>query len=468
MKKTVAFFALLVLLFSLISCADTKPASTTSVTTPGQTTPGQTAPPSREPMSDLEKIAFLAETIENAAEPRILSLVGEVTIVSFDGTEESYTLSGSLAQSASPEASVLLESSPKRGEVYLRDQVLYLLRDEGDGAPSLVRLSELAIYQEMTAEAKELLDGLAQLKSLLCEHAAEIDAFFGLSREKLRSADLLALVSFLGDFYAKALDSIGVSVNSDLEWGFSSEDAAKALYHLTAEEIEEGDAKLTLTPTRILALLSDLFDALDARLDRTVASIIDEYLGAGQASELYRRLASFVGTSTLAAWRAEVESILISKGISLDVFYDLMAAVLDRFMTADMTSERLLALLDENAEKSLDSVCSLFLDSKTYSALLLDFHSILSMPPTSIYIAFGGVGDLKERLDAARASFSQYADGATLTLSLSFDDPRVAELSFSLDAKAGSHNGLFLSLLLSRGESLPAPSDLLLSHPDFE
>jgi hypothetical protein len=133
-------------------------------------------------------------------------------------------------------------------------------------------------------------------------------------------------------------------------------------------------------------------------------------------------------------------------------------------------------LLDENAEKSLDKVISLFWDDQTYAGLLQDLHSILSMPPTSLYTAFGGVGDLRDRLRSEKERFALYADALDLSVTIDFDGGTfsLAELAFGFDrmAEPGASGepscvGISLALVFRLSDRLPTPSEQLKHHPDF-
>jgi hypothetical protein len=145
-------------------------------------------------------------------------------------------------------------------------------------------------------------------------------------------------------------------------------------------------------------------------------------------------------------------------------------------MTAEMTLDRLMKLFDENAEKSLDRVIGLFLEDKTYAGFLRDLHSILSMPSTSIYVAFGGIGDLRERILAEKEKFSPYVDSTELCLAFSFNESSLtsASLSVSFDlpsehSQGNEHRlvGASLSLVMFETDLRPTPSEQLKNHPDF-
>ena len=466
------------MLLSLASCAVTYSTTTAEPSVPPPTTTEPPAPPPPEPLSESEQIDLLASLLASASDEMVLSLDGTVRLAYSDGSVQDLSVSGSFASSDSVGASIRFVGDGANalgGELYLKDRVLWLLREEKDGAPTLTRLQELAPYETLLEKSMQTVEKLAELREVLAAHTLELDALFGITGEKLSSADLLSLVSLFGQACVKGLDSIGVETAESFDADVSVRGAAEALYYLCTEYDGEKEL-LTLTPTRVLSLVSSLYAELEARLDRTVTSILDEYLGEGQTAELYRRLASFTGEDLLSAWRAEVENILVSEGISLDLFYGLLASMLDRSMTAEMTAERLLKLLDENAKKPLDEVIGRFWSGKTYSGFLRDLHSILSMPPTSIYTAFGGVGALSDRLREMKGELDRYTDSLELSLVVDLDGGELHSVSLSLSfgtlASVSADGepscvGIALSLAIAESEHLPSPSDRLAAHPDF-
>ncbi len=482
MKKLFSVFTILAMLLSLASCTvicTTTAESTPVPTSPPQTTDAPAPTPPPEPLTETEQIDLFASLLDEAMQPHCVAVQGTAHLVRSDGTESSFSVSGCYAYADPPEASAVFVSQGAEalgGELYLKDRVLYLLREEKAGAPTLVRFSELALYLTLCEKAEQMLGSLAELHRLLSEHAPELDALFGLSGEKISSADLLSLVSLLGRSCTDALSAIGVELDGSFEGDASVREAAKALYYLCTEGYDDGEQCFTLTPTRILTLLSSRYTELEARLDRTVTSILDEHLGQGKTAELYRRLASFTGSDPLSLWRTEIESILVSEGLRPNAFYRTLASLLDRSMTAEMTAERLLKLLDENAAKPLDEVIGLFWEDKTYTGFMRDLHSILSMPPTSIYTAFGGVGELGDRLSEGRSALDRAAASLDFSLVLDLEAGAFSSalISFSFeDAAAASDGteprciGLSLSLGVTLSESLPDPSRQLTGHPDF-
>ena len=486
MKKLLSILILLTALLSLASCSGAfLPSESTTVTTPEstplpisppETTTEPTPPPPPEPLTEAEQIARIAALLRGESVKGV-SAVGSACLTYADGSERILSVKGGYLCGQSSLASLVFTATDAATpfcELYLENRTLYLLCETEEGLRGPHRFSELAAFETLRERSEALVSELLSLHGLLSEHAVELDALLGLSGEALSTRELLALVSVLGELYTDGLRELGIELAATLGDGASVEDAASAIYRLCAEYDANGE-RITLTPTQLLSMLSELYAALEARLDRTVTSILDERLGAGQTAELYRRLASFTGGDPLSAWRDEVESILVSEGLSPDVFYGVLASVLDRSMTAEMTVERLMKLLQENAEKPLDHVIETLWDGKTYSDLLRDLHSILSMPPTSIYTAFGGVGDLRERVLRVKADFDRYADtlsfslafsvgeGLSLSLSLSVGEPLLSLLDNSAAAVGAS-----LSLVFEESEELPTPSDRILTHPDFQ
>lgn len=486
MKKLFALLTLLAVLLSLASCAASLAPSATSksppASSPESTPPASTTPPPKtsipDGLTEDEQIDRLASLLDTAEKGRSLALSGSAELVYSDGSKCAFAVSGCVFLADPCAASIRFTSETPQvlgGELYLKDRVLCLMRESEDGVPSLLYPLELDSYRTLCERAEQTALRLLEVRELLTERAAELDALLALLEKKLSSQELISLVSLLGKYTADAVKALGIELAADLGDEVSVRDAAKALYALCAEPSGAGETSLTLTPARILSLLSSLFDELDARLDVTVSAILDEFLGQGQTSELYRRLAAFSGESTLSAWRAEVESILISEGISPSLFYELLASILDRTMSAEMTPDRLRKLLDENAERSLDRVIDLFWDDRTYSGLMRDLHSILTMPPTSLYTAFGGVGELGDRLREARARFDGFADAFDLSVVLDLNGAAIssAELMLSLDltAPAGSEKphctGISLAVALEASDREPTPSEQMKNHPDF-
>ncbi len=462
MKRLLCTVILLATLCSFASCKGAfSPSETSPTTTVSETPPVTTEAPSPavpESLTEEEQIALLALALEAAGLG--LAFDGTVRLTDSDGSEQSFSVSGRYALADEPLASVVFSSDREdglRGELSLADRELSFQTKTSDGNETVKRLSELAFYGAFLEQSERILSGLSELREFSREYAAELDALLALSGAEFGSGELIALLSLLGRICTEGFSGIGIEPTVSFEDGGAVDDAARALYALCAEYDRE-TALLTLSPTRVLSLVSHLYGELERRLDQRLSLILDELLGEGQTAELYRRLASFRGSDTLSVWRAEVESILVSEGILTADFYKLIAALLDRSMSAEMTADRLLALLDENAERTLDSLLALFGYGGSYTDLLRDLHSILSMPPTSIYTAFGGIGSLGERLKEAKEGFDRHADCFDLSLVLDLGGNALSAASVTLalelpyacvETGMPSSVGLSLSLALT-------------------
>lgn len=461
LKKLLSTVIVLALLGSLPSCAAASlPSGPVQETTAPATT---SAPPSPtpEPLTEEEQIARLASVLEGAA--GAFSLEGSLQLVFADRTERRFVLSGQCALPGKGFASVAFSSSGEDavfGALTIADRELLLLWRTADGEEAVRRFSELPLYGALAERSEEILSELFGLSQVLRESAAELDALLLLSGIEIGSGELLSLISLFGRAYAEGLRSIGIEPPPVLEGEGTAADAARALYALCAEYDGEQEL-LTISPMKLLSLAVRLCGELEARLDRTLASILDELLGEGRTAQLYRRLASYEGNEPLSAWRHELESILIASGFRSDSFYRLLALVLDRALSAEITAERLQRLFDENAERSLDSVLSLCGGKRTYADFLRYIHSILSMSPTSLYTAFGGTGVLAERLRETRACLDRCANALDLSLSLDLQESgagsALLSVSFMLpdtDRAAEDGSCVGFSLLLTLSELL--------------
>ena len=489
MKKILAFLLLGALLTAFVSCVGRMPAETTppTSTVPPITTAPAVTPPEPIPLSTAKQKELLSALSEQMTLSGAFSVTGELLLLYGDGASTVLSVDGNafygeslcIASTASLRRMLDGTSEELRAELYERDGRAWLLLERQGQTPTLRCVTSQELYADLTAQVSAYAASWQSALDLLAEYRSALDLTLLLKRCDVRASDLLALLRDACALCAEGARVLGIELSFSVDAAADEGDSARALAFLCEDAVGLGEAyRLTLTPGSILTLVEELFREAEGHLDTTVAALLDGYLEEGKSATLYRRLALIKGSDTVASALDQLELVLANEGLDPNGAYAIAAALLDRSMTASMTAERLKAVLEENKNRCVDDFLNMMSPSLTYAQILSNLHSILSMPPSSLYSAFGGTGELSEVVASARERATTVCAAISAELILDLDtEMRVESLSVSLSLipplsallpQGKDCVSASLSCTLTRRDAVfPLPTDGIASHPDF-